>query len=77
MRREDLVAREQKPHQTLIVVVPCVVLVFCCLPGLPLELPSDFRGVEYQPLDAAGAWKSKLARELHAAGLEFDPMNLL
>src|SRR5437667_1131372 len=41
MRREDLVAREQKPHQTLIVVVPCVVLVFCCLPGLPLELPEE------------------------------------
>src|SRR5439155_19914989 len=41
MRREDLVAREQKPHQTLIVVVPCVVLVFRCLPGLPLELPEE------------------------------------
>ena len=49
----------------------------CALYEEGVELPSDFRGVEYQPLDAAGAWKSKLARELHAAGLEFDPMNLL
>ena len=41
------------------------------------SLPSDFRGVEYQPFDGAGAWKSRLARELHAAGLGFDPLNLL
>ena len=42
-----------------------------------VELPSDLHGVEYQPFDPAGAWKSKLARELHAAGVQFDPMKVL
>ena len=49
----------------------------CALYEEGIELPSDLHGVEYQPLDAAGAWKSRLARELHAAGLEFDPMRVL
>src|SRR5436309_32337 len=49
----------------------------CALYEDGVELPSDFRGVEYQPFDGGGAWKSKLARELHAAGLGFDPLNLL
>lgn len=38
-----------------------------------LEKPSDFDGVGYIPLDAAGAWKSLLARELHHANVPFDP----
>jgi predicted nucleotide-binding protein len=38
-----------------------------------LEKPSDFDGVGYIPLDAAGAWKSLLARELHHARVPFDP----
>jgi len=49
----------------------------CALYEEGVELPSDLHGVEYQALDAAGAWKSRLARELHAAGLEFDPMKVL
>jgi len=32
-----------------------------------VEFPTDFRGVGYHPLDAAGAWKSKLASELEVA----------
>ena len=46
----------------------------CVLYEEGVELPSDFCGVEYKPLDPAGMWKVKLARELHAAGLKFDPL---
>src|SRR2546425_4154479 len=49
----------------------------CALYQEGVELPSDLHGVEYQPFDSAGAWKSKLARELHAAGVQFDPMKVL
>jgi predicted nucleotide-binding protein len=41
-----------------------------------VELPSDYRGVEYVPIDKKGAWKLRLAQELKAAGLTFD-MNKL
>lgn len=37
-----------------------------------VELPSDYRGIEYVKLDAEGAWKPKLAKELKAAGLHVD-----
>jgi predicted nucleotide-binding protein len=49
----------------------------CALYEEGVELPSDFRGVEYQPLDGAGAWKARLAKELHAAGFCFDPLKAL
>jgi len=49
----------------------------CALYDEGVELPSDFLGVEYTPLDEPGAWKAKLARELYAAGLEFDPLRAL
>ena len=49
----------------------------CVLYEEGVELPSDFHGVEYKPLDAAGAWKAKLAKELHEAGLRFDPLRIL
>ena len=39
-------------------------------PGV--ELPSDADGVLYKPLDAAGAWKRELAREMEAAGLRIN-----
>jgi predicted nucleotide-binding protein len=42
-----------------------------------VELPSDFCGVEYTAFDANGGWKLKLARELHHAGLRFDPLRAL
>jgi predicted nucleotide-binding protein len=42
-----------------------------------VELPSDYCGVEYAPLDANGGWKLKLARELLDAGLRFDPLKAL
>lgn len=37
-----------------------------------IETPSDFDGVVYIPLDAGGAWKMLLAREMKAAGLDFS-----
>jgi predicted nucleotide-binding protein len=42
-----------------------------------VELPSDYSGVVYLPLDAAGAWRWGLAREIRAAGLEIDLNNAL
>jgi predicted nucleotide-binding protein len=39
-------------------------------PGV--ELPSDVAGLAYIPLDASEAWKSLLAKELHAARLVVD-----
>jgi predicted nucleotide-binding protein len=37
-----------------------------------VELPSDMSGVLYTPLDAGGAWKLVLGKELRAAGLSVD-----
>jgi predicted nucleotide-binding protein len=37
-----------------------------------VDLPTDIDGVLYQPLDGAGAWKLKLAKELRAAGIPVD-----
>jgi predicted nucleotide-binding protein len=37
-----------------------------------VELPSDYRGVEYVKIDAEGAWKLRLAKELKAGGLRVD-----
>ena len=42
-----------------------------------VELPSDIVGVLYLPLDAAGAWKTKLAREMHDADVGIDPEKAL
>ena len=47
----------------------------CALHAEGVELPSDFHGVVYIPLDAAGAWRLLLARELKASGLDIDLNN--
>jgi predicted nucleotide-binding protein len=39
---------------------------------IEMELPSHFLGVVYIPLDASGAWKLQLVRELKAAGLSIN-----
>jgi len=44
----------------------------CALTKGVIEIPSDFSGVVYVPLDDAGAWKSTLGRELQEAGHEID-----
>lgn len=41
-----------------------------CVPGV--EMPSDYFGVAYTPLDEGGAWKLTLARELKAAQFAVD-----
>lgn len=37
-----------------------------------IELPSDVSGVVWTSMDAPGAWKMSIARELKAAGYDFD-----
>jgi len=44
----------------------------CALHKGALELPSDYLGVVYVPLDAHGGWRLVLARELKSAGFSID-----
>lgn len=44
----------------------------CALYQPQVELPSDFHGVVYIPLDEEGAWKIQVVRELKAAGIKVD-----
>jgi predicted nucleotide-binding protein len=37
-----------------------------------VEIPSDYAGVVYTEMDAAGGWKAQLVRELKAAGFDVD-----
>ena len=44
----------------------------CPLYESGVELPSDYNGVVFVPLDSAGAWRFQLARELKASGIDVD-----
>lgn len=44
----------------------------CALHKGNLELPSDFDGVVYVPMDDAGGWRLSLAREMKHAGMNVD-----
>ncbi|WP_282262349.1 nucleotide-binding protein [Stenotrophomonas sp. PS02301] len=44
----------------------------CTLKRGALEIPSDFAGVVWSTMDANGAWKQELAKELAAAEYEID-----
>lgn len=44
----------------------------CMLYKSGVELPSDYAGVAYEELDARGAWRLHVAREMKAAGLDVD-----
>jgi predicted nucleotide-binding protein len=44
----------------------------CALYKEGVELPSDFQGVLYVPMDPAEGWHMKLAREMKHAGIEVD-----
>jgi predicted nucleotide-binding protein len=44
----------------------------CVLHEGNIELPSDYSGVVYLPLDTAGAWRFLLAKEMKASGMEID-----
>lgn len=42
-----------------------------------VEIPTDYLGVLYTPLDDNGAWRMKLARELQAVGFDIDLNKLI
>lgn len=44
----------------------------CALYKGDVELPTDYAGVVYTPMDPADGWQLKLARELKHAGLDVD-----
>ena len=44
----------------------------CALTKGDIEIPSDYAGVVYIPMDPAGAWRMLLLREMKAAGLIID-----
>ncbi|AMD01601.1 TIR domain-containing protein [Halomonas chromatireducens] len=44
----------------------------CALVQGEIELPSDYSGVVFIPVDSAGHWKFELLRELKAAGFSID-----
>lgn len=44
----------------------------CALTKGNIEIPSDYSGVLYIPLDVSGAWKINLVREMKAVGYDID-----
>ena len=50
--------------------------VFALVKG-NVETPGDISGVVYTPMDAAGAWKMDLARDMKAVGLPIDMNDLI
>ena len=44
----------------------------CALTKGDVEIPSDYDGVVYIPLDDAGGWKIELVKELKGAGIDVD-----
>jgi predicted nucleotide-binding protein len=49
----------------------------CALHKGNVELPSDYQGILYLPMDEAGAWKAKLAQELIHSKITIDLNGLL
>ena len=49
----------------------------CALFTDNVEIPSDYSGVVYIPMDDAGAWQMQLLRELNSAGVPVDANQLL
>ncbi len=44
----------------------------CALRDEGVEIPSDYQGVVYVPVDPGGAWRFRLAGEMKTAGLPID-----
>lgn len=44
----------------------------CVLYSGDVEIPSDYQGVLYVPLDERGAWRLAVAREMKVAGVDVD-----
>lgn len=49
----------------------------CALKKGEIDMPTDFIGPVWTPMDAGGAWKLTLAKEMKAAGLKIDSDKLL
>lgn len=49
----------------------------CAFKSGDLEIPTDFSGVIWNPLDNAGTWKQILSKELSEAGYDLDSNKLL
>lgn len=49
----------------------------CALYQEGVEMPSDYSGIVFIKLDAAGAWKLQLAREMKDSGLAVDMNNAI
>ncbi len=49
----------------------------CALHKGNVEIPSDFSGILWVPMDSNGAWQLPLAREMKAAGLDVNLNKLL
>lgn len=49
----------------------------CAFKSDKLEIPTDFSGVIWNPLDSIGAWKHTLLKELEEAGYDLDGSKLL
>ena len=48
----------------------------CALVKGEIETPGDISGIVYEQMDQLGAWKTNLAKELKAIGLDVDMNNL-
>ncbi|ODS36389.1 hypothetical protein BEH94_12075 [Candidatus Altiarchaeales archaeon WOR_SM1_SCG] len=48
-----------------------------CILNKGVEIPSDYSGILYIPLDKNNAWKTKLARKLKNAGLKINKDGLI
>ena len=49
----------------------------CALYKGDVELPSDYQGILYVPMDPAGAWKTRIAQELVHSKITIDLEGLL
>jgi hypothetical protein len=49
----------------------------CALRKGGVEIPSDFAGVVWVPMDLGGAWRFDLVWEMRAAGWDVDSNKLL
>ena len=48
----------------------------CALTKGEVEIPSDYAGIEYIPLDDSDGWQMKLFEELKSAGMPVDPNDM-
>jgi predicted nucleotide-binding protein len=49
----------------------------CAIYEEGVEIPSDYRGVVFEPLDSKGNWKFAIAKELREAGYDIDLNKIL